>query len=235
MFGVLFAELLIQMPSKCILILLDGLGDRAYVDLGYKTPLQVSETPNLNRLAKLGSNGLFHGKRQGLALPSEEAHFALFGYRQEEFSGRGILEAQGAGILVSPDDVMILAHLVSVTEENNALVLKKDRPEASKEEIDQLLKAISPLETDGIEISFVQTRDLDGIICIKGGASPHITDSDPLQEGMPLIEIQPLNSTQADPKAQATSRALKRFLLDCYTRLKCHQVNSNRQMKKNVP
>ena len=56
------------MPSKCILILLDGLGDRAYVNLGHKTPLQAAETPNFDRLARLGSNGLFHGKRQGLAL-----------------------------------------------------------------------------------------------------------------------------------------------------------------------
>lgn len=223
------------MPSKCILILLDGLGDRAYVNLGHRTPLQAAETPNLDRLARLGSNGLFHGKRQGMALPSEEAHFALFGYRHEEFPGRGILEAQGAGIPVSPDDVAVLAHFVSVTEENRILVLKKDRPEASREEIDQLLKAISPFETDGIEVSFVQTTGLDGIIVIKGNASPHVTDSDPLQEGMPLIEIQPLNSTQADPEAQATSRALKKFLLDCYTRLKGHQVNSNRQIRKECP
>jgi len=143
-------------------------------------------------------NGLFHGKRQGMALPSEEAHFALFGYRQKEFPGRGILEAHGAGIPVSPDDVAVLAHLVSVTEENRVLVLKKDRPEASGEEIDQLIKALSPFETDGIEVSFVQTRNLDGIIVIKGAASPHFTDSDPLQEGMPVIEIQPLNSAQAD-------------------------------------
>ncbi|MBW1964768.1 MAG: 2,3-bisphosphoglycerate-independent phosphoglycerate mutase [Deltaproteobacteria bacterium] len=223
------------MPSKCILILLDGLGDRAYVNFGHKTPLQAAETPNLDRLARLGSNGLFHGKRQGMALPSEEAHFALFGYRQKEFPGRGILEAHGAGIPVSPDDVAVLAHLVSVTEENRVLVLKKDRPEASGEEIDQLIKALSPFETDGIEVSFVQTRNLDGIIVIKGAASPHFTDSDPLQEGMPVIEIQPLNSAQANPEAQTTSMALKRFLLDCYTRLKGHQVNSNRQMRKKCP
>jgi 2,3-bisphosphoglycerate-independent phosphoglycerate mutase len=223
------------MPSKCILILLDGLGDRAYVDLGHKTPLQAAETPNLDRLASLGSNGLFHGKRQGLALPSENAHFALFGYREEEFPGRGILEALGAGIPVRPDDVAFLAHFVSVTEKNNTLILRKDRPEATTEEIDQILKEITIYKADGLKVYFIQTHGLDGVVLIKGGASPHVTDSDPLQEGMPFIEIQPLDSKRADLKAQTTSRILKEFLLDCYSRLKGHQVNLKRQMGKELP
>jgi 2,3-bisphosphoglycerate-independent phosphoglycerate mutase len=223
------------MPSKCILILLDGLGDRAYLDLGGKTPLQAAETPNFDRLASLGCNGLFHGKRQGLALPSENAHFALFGYRDEEFPGRGILEALGAGIPVSPDDVAFLAHFVSVTEKNNTLILRKDRPKATTEEIDQILKGITIHESDGLKVYFVQTHGLDGVVLMKGGASPHVTDSDPLQEGMPFIEIQPLDSNRADLKAQTTSRILKEFLRDCYSRLKCHQVNLKRQMENKIP
>ena len=45
---------------KIILILLDGLGDRSYKVLDDLTPLQAASTPNLDRLAYLGSNGLFH-------------------------------------------------------------------------------------------------------------------------------------------------------------------------------
>ena len=45
---------------KIILVLLDGIGDRSYKLLDRRTPLQAATTPNLDRLAQMGSNGLFH-------------------------------------------------------------------------------------------------------------------------------------------------------------------------------
>ena len=48
---------------KIILILLDGLGDRSYEILNHRTPLQAAATPNLDRLAHRGSNGLYHISR----------------------------------------------------------------------------------------------------------------------------------------------------------------------------
>ncbi|NQT68084.1 MAG: hypothetical protein HQ552_00720 [Desulfobacteraceae bacterium] len=80
---------------KIILILLDGLGDRSYKVLDGLTPLQAASTLNLNRLAYLGSNGLFHPLSPGQCLPSETAHYLLFGYDLINFPGRGLLEAVG--------------------------------------------------------------------------------------------------------------------------------------------
>ena len=65
------------MAKKCILILLDGLGDRAYEELNYLTPLQAAKTPTLDRLAAGGANGLYHAAMLGQALPSENAHFPV--------------------------------------------------------------------------------------------------------------------------------------------------------------
>ena len=70
---------------KCVIILLDGLGDRSDPSLEHRTPLQVAQTPNLDRLAGAGACGLFHATHLGQALPSENAHFALFGYSRDEF------------------------------------------------------------------------------------------------------------------------------------------------------
>ena len=100
--------------KRCILILLDGLGDRAYVDLHNRTPLQAAHTPHLDLLAQKGANGLFHSDQYGLALPSENAHFSIFGYEEEKFPGRGMLEALGAGIPLDPGDIPMLAHFVSI-------------------------------------------------------------------------------------------------------------------------
>lgn len=80
-------------PRRCILVILDGLGDHGHAVFGGQTPLQAASTPNLDRLASLGMNGLYHSYLQGVAMPSEIAHFLMFGYDLTDFPGRGYLEA----------------------------------------------------------------------------------------------------------------------------------------------
>ena len=99
------------MPTRCILVLLDGVGDRAHDVLGGLTPLAAADTPAFDALAARGCNGLYHAGRLGLALPSENAHFAMFGNDAAEFPGRGPLEALGAGVDLAPGEVAVLAHL----------------------------------------------------------------------------------------------------------------------------
>src|SRR6056297_377091 len=110
------------MPKKCILILLDGLGDRSYAQLGGKTPLQAAHTPTLDKLAADGASGLYHPAAQGMALPSENAHFSLFGYDMTDFPGRGALEALGGGVRLSSADVALLAHFAGLSVQNNTLL-----------------------------------------------------------------------------------------------------------------
>ncbi len=223
------------MPSKCIVILLDGLGDRSYGILGDKTPLQAASTPNLDRLATLGANGLFHAASPGIALPSENAHFAIFGYAEEEFPGRGCLEALGAGIEIAPKDVTILAHFVSASEENGIFTLDRDRPPAEPEEIAALVETIAEHETGGVSFNYIQTHGPDGILMLKGDVSRHITDSDPISEGRPLIEPEPWRAHAADPAAVRTAEALRQYLLWCCDSLSRHEVNQKRRAEGKPP
>ncbi|HDY70211.1 MAG TPA: phosphoglycerate mutase, partial [Nitrospirae bacterium] len=54
---------------RCILLVLDGLGDKGLPEFGGRTPLQVAETPNLDHTANIGMNGLYHSYLQGVAMP----------------------------------------------------------------------------------------------------------------------------------------------------------------------
>ena len=92
-------------------MLLDGLGDRAQTRLDNLTPLQAADTPQLDRFAQNGANGLFHATIQGQSLPSENAHFVMFGYDLNDFPGRGVLEALGENISLVADDTALLSHL----------------------------------------------------------------------------------------------------------------------------
>jgi 2,3-bisphosphoglycerate-independent phosphoglycerate mutase len=222
-------------PSKCVVLLLDGLGDRSYESLGGKTPLQAASTPNLDRLASIGANGLFHAASPGIAMSSENAHFAMFGYTEDEFPGRGYLEALGAGIELAPEDVAILAHFVSAGDEDGVLTLQKDRPTAEPEEIAPLVQAVAEHEAGGIRFDYVRTRGLDGILTLKGDVSRYITDSDPVYEGRPLIEPEPWRAHASDSAAAKTAEALRQYLLWCHDCLSRHEVNVKRRAEGKPP
>jgi 2,3-bisphosphoglycerate-independent phosphoglycerate mutase len=178
---------------RCILLLLDGLGDRSHPLLNGRTPLQAAHTPNLDRIASLGMTGLFHAHLQGTALPSELAHFLMFGYRMEEFPGRGLVEALGEGFDIRESEVALLARIFSVAEERGTLILRHEDPELDPESCRILHRAIRSFSSDGITAEFLPTRGIGGILRLRGEVSKNVTDSNPITEGRPLMAVHPLN------------------------------------------
>jgi 2,3-bisphosphoglycerate-independent phosphoglycerate mutase len=216
---------------RCILIILDGLGDRAHAALNNHTPLQAARTPHLDQLAFMGMNGLYHPCLQGIPLSSEIAHFLIFGYDQKEFPGRGYIEAVGGGIEIDEGEVVLLCHFYSVIEEGKKLILAKERPAITESERAILLEELGPYTADDITIRFVPTKGADGFLILSGPASPAITDSNPIAEGRPLISVQPLD---ASPEARKTARALNQYLRWIYKRLSSHSLNNDRK-KEQLP
>jgi 2,3-bisphosphoglycerate-independent phosphoglycerate mutase len=217
------------MPVRCLLILLDGLGDRSYSGLGDLTPLQAARTPNLDDLAARGMNGQFHGGRLGQAFSSENAHFTLFGYFQTEFPGRGVFEALGAGIDLRPTDVAVLTHLDGVTREGDRLVVSVHRPKIDPDQAAALLGAVADFETDEAAIRLHPTGGPDGIIVLGGDLSPDVTDTDPLQIGQPIIEPEVFGNAAHAHRARRTAAALKKYLMWSHGILDGHPVNEDRR------
>ncbi|MFZ5760267.1 MAG: alkaline phosphatase family protein [Thermodesulfobacteriota bacterium] len=222
-------------PRCCIVILLDGLGDRAYPELGGKTPLQAARTPFLDELAAEGCNGLFYPLRPGLQLPSENAHFAMFGYDQGEFPGRGYLEAAGANVDLQPADVALLAHFVAVERRGVTLHLIRHRPEATKDEELSLADCVSLYDDDDIVLRYHRTHGLDGVLVMRGAVSPFITDSDPLEIDNPLIEVASWRELAGDMMAEQSASVLNRYLLCCHRQLEAHPINLRRKGRGQLP
>ncbi len=214
---------------KTILVLLDVLGDRSYKILGDRTPLQAALTPNLDRLARLGSNGLFHAALPGQCLPSEIAHYLLFGYDLKDFPGRGLLEAVGYGIEFDDSDVLCLAHIASVSWENGIPILAEKRPPMDDEELTQLFSVIASYEAQGVSFRLRETRGNDAILVVSGEASPCISDSDPMMVGQAMAKIWPLSNNPEAERASQTATALNAYLSYCYRVLSQHEVNRRRQ------
>lgn len=218
---------------KIILVLLDGLGDRSYKVLDNRTPLQAAHTPNLDRLAQLGSNGLFHASRPGRCLPSETAHYLLFGYNTERFPGRGLLEAVGYDVAFRDEDVLSLAHLSGVCREKKVPILTQGRKEISGDEsgLGKLYHAIRNYETGGVRFRLEKTRQNDAILVMSGGVSPFISDADPMVTGMPLARVLPLTENPEPARAGRTALALNEYLVWCHRVLTEHEANQARAAK----
>ncbi len=213
---------------KCVLILLDGLGDRFYEQLNHQTPLQAARTPVLDGLAKRGANGLYHASSVGLALPSENAHFAIFGYDMDEFPGRGALEALGAGIKLDAKDVAVLGHLACLAETDGALLLDAGTPKIAEKDASALMETVSEYEFEGVQIRFQQTKGLFGIVTLHGDVSPFITDSDPIRSGRTLSAVKPWRDHAHEKAAQKTASALEAYHLWVIEKLQKHPVNVQR-------
>ncbi|MDZ7833430.1 MAG: alkaline phosphatase family protein [Desulfobacterales bacterium] len=224
------------MPKKCILLLLDGLGDRSYESLGGQTPLQAAHTPTLDKLAADGSSGLYHPTVQGQALPSENAHFSLFGYDMADFPGRGALEALGAGVDLLPSDVALLAHFASISQRNRVLWLDNEKPDVDAKSLAGLNDCMSFFESDDVAASFHSTGGIRGIIRLRGDVSPFVTDSDPITAGRPLSAVLPWQDCGEDmAAAHRTANALRGYLVWAYGRLSAHKVNHARKQKGQAP
>jgi 2,3-bisphosphoglycerate-independent phosphoglycerate mutase len=221
---------------KIILILLDGLGDRSYEELNFQTPLEAAQTPNLDRLASLGSNGLFHASRPGQCLPSETAHYLLFGYEMHHFPGRGLLEAVGEGVEFDDSDVLCLAHLAGITWQNHVPILTLGRNDitGSGKDIGRLFAAISPYETEGVRFRLHQTRRNDAILILSGPVSPFVSDSDPIVKGKAMGRIVPLSNNPEPEKAAITAKGLNKYLTYCHKKLVDFQKGSSSRERETL-
>ncbi len=110
-----YKSLLVPNDSKLALVVLDGLGDIATQSTGFRTPLEVAHTPNLDALAKRSALGRMIPVAPGITPGSGPGHLGLFGYDPLEFEvGRGVIEALGLGIDLKHGDVAARANFCSL-------------------------------------------------------------------------------------------------------------------------
>jgi 2,3-bisphosphoglycerate-independent phosphoglycerate mutase len=220
---------------RCILVILDGIGDRGQDCFDGKTPLYAAYTPHLDYLASLGMNGLYHTLMQGIPMSSETAHFIIFGYELKEFPGRGFIEAIGEGVKVNNNDVAILCHLSSVQRVSDNLILQYGCPDLSTEHAKILKEAIHSYESDNIRVRLVHSKKIHGFLILSGNVSSLITDSDPIYEGRPVMEVMPVKQNRTDNASRKTVEVLNKYLLWCYQKLSEHHINRERTASNFLP
>ncbi len=100
---------------KYIILLGDGMADRPHKELNGMTCLMAAKTPNLDKLATLGTVGMVHTIPAGFPPGSDVANLSVMGYDPRKYySGRSPLEAASIGVNLAPDDVAYRCNLVTL-------------------------------------------------------------------------------------------------------------------------
>jgi 2,3-bisphosphoglycerate-independent phosphoglycerate mutase len=205
-----------------VVLLLDGLGDRAHDVLGGRTGNEAAATPNLDRLAGSGSCGVLYAVGPGRAPSSEVAHWSLLGYRPDEFPGRAVFEALGRGQEVSPQHVFAYAALrPAERRENGWWLTGRPDPESDAEEAERLVERCDGIEAGGLAFSLSHVWRGEAVLRISGCADERVTDTDAFFRAWhPMLRPQPLV-----PEAEATARACEAWTREVMRRLEGERFN----------
>lgn len=207
--------------KKMLMIVCDGLSDRPVKQYDMKTPLQAARRPAMDALARHGISGTMDIIGPGVIPGSDTAHLALFGYDPYKvYTGRGPIEAAGAGIALNPSDVAFRCNFATATKD---LVVTDRRAGRIKSGTDELAKAISGIDLDGVTALFKEGSEHRGVLVLRGdGLDYRVTDVDPHQDGR-ILESRPMV-----PSAKRTADAVNEFVLKSAKILRAHPVNKQR-------
>ena len=161
---------------KHIIILGDGMADKAIEKLGGKTPLQFAKTPYMDMLAKMGRTGRLITVPEGYSPGSEVANTAILGYDLDKvYEGRGPLEAASIGYEMKPLDLALRCNIICVREEGT--IKTHNGGNLSTEDAGPLIDLLNEkLGSDRVKwVKGIQYRHL---LIIDGG-SKHIVCAPP--------------------------------------------------------
>src|ERR671936_2158841 len=187
-----------------VVILLDGLGDRAHDVLGGRTGNEAAATPNLDRLCAGGSCGVLYAVGPGRAPSSEVAHWSMLGYTPAEFPGRAVFEAFGRGQELSAEHVFAYAALRPAERRDDGWWLTgRPDPERDADEVARLVARCDGITVDGLTFALEHVWRGEAVLRIRGGADERVTDTDAFfRAWYPVLRPQPLV-----PEGERTARA----------------------------
>ena len=161
---------------KHIIILGDGMADKAIEKLGGKTPLQFAKTPYMDMLAKMGRTGRLITVPEGYSPGSEVANTAILGYDLDKvYEGRGPLEAASIGYEMKSLDLALRCNIICVREDGT--IKTHNGGNLSTEDAGPLIDLLNEkLGSDRVKwVKGIQYRHL---LIIDGG-SKHIVCAPP--------------------------------------------------------
>jgi len=111
---------------KYVILQGDGMPDHLLPELGGKTPLEVANTPNLDKIAKCAATfGMVKTIPDPLPPGSDVGNLTVLGYDpMVYYTGRSPLEAASMGVELGATDVTLRCNLVTLASENGSTIME---------------------------------------------------------------------------------------------------------------
>ena len=238
---------------KLIYAVIDGMGDLPIEELGGKTPLEAARTPNMDFLARTGKTGLMYTVGRGVAPESDAAVISLLGYDPFKYStGRGIIEAVGAGIDVDDGDLALRCNFATMGRGREIIDRRVARSLTTEEavELSRVANEEVVLESCPARFSFQNTLGHRAVLVLRNKLCPlssKITNSDPaytMVDGLGVVtpdaemvlkDCEPLDDSEA---ATMSANLVNEFIAKTHELWEDHEINRRRgeegKLKANV-
>ena len=210
--------------------------------LGGKTLLQAADTPNMDRLARMGRTGRLVTVADGFHPGSEVANMSVLGYNLPRvYEGRGPLEAASIGIDLKKGEMAMRCNIICIEGDN---IKNHSAGHITTEEADVLVRYLQE-QLGNERIHFYTGVQYRHLLVVKGGdkridcTPPHDV---PLKPFRPLM-VKPQAGTEditvpegnADLTPTQTADLINDLILRSQELLKNHPINLKRMAEGKDP
>jgi 2,3-bisphosphoglycerate-independent phosphoglycerate mutase len=216
---------------RILLVILDGLGDRACDTLEMRTPCEAANTPNLDALVRQGASGVHLPFGPGRATSSEHAHWSLFGFNSVPFPGRAAIEALGVGLKPPEREPMFhLALRAGIPRDGKLYLGARARPREDIGVAAALFDALAGRSHDGVSFELLPLRTGECVLITRGAGTRDVSDSDALFDHLhPWMRPRALPEARDAAAATRLAVLLEQWLLDSRRILDQHPLNRERR------
>lgn len=210
---------------KYIIVIGDGMADYPLPAYGDRTPLEVAQTPAMDRLARQGVVGLFCPIPEGMPPGSDIGNLSMFGYDpRKAFRGRAPIEAANQGIVLADNEVAFRCNLVTL---NNGIMQDFTAGHISTEDATQIIRSLNSVLSKEFPVTLYPGVSYRHLMVFPAA------DSEELQALVEMDCTPPHNITDQDyaphlPKGDLQD-VIRRMMERSQELLPNHPVNVDRQ------
>ncbi len=233
---------------RLLYVILDGAADGLNAP---RSSYSEAHKPNIDSLVRHARCGLVYTVGKGIAPESDEAVLSILGYDPHKYyTGRGPLEAVGAGISFSQGQVALRANFATVDPSTLRIIDRRAGRSISRAEALELAKAIDNMPLDGGKgrAHFVPTVGHRGVVVLSHSEvqlSADISNTDPAYDKVGLMSrakasFEPYVATSVpldpnNPGAAKAAELLNEFTDKTIRILDSHPVNQERRRRGEPP
>ena len=110
---------------KYLVVIANGLTDRPIAEKENKTPLQIADTPNLDRMVQEGYSGSVQTIPENCKAGNEISYLSLLGYDPEKHDiGPAYFDALAIGLNLKEGEIPLCCNFVTLQASHNDMVMK---------------------------------------------------------------------------------------------------------------